>query len=78
MPSDLYTPSYNAAMNHRMFDDLTPEMQAEAKKDPKFMLSLEFEDLRSKQALQATILQTLSAMAKKMDDVLGAIAGNFR
>jgi hypothetical protein len=78
MPSALYTPSYNAAMNHKMFNDLSPEMQAEAKKDPKFMLSLEFEDLRSKQALQATILQTLSAMAKKLDDTLAAIASNFR
>jgi hypothetical protein len=39
---------------------------------------LELEDLRSKQAMQALVMQTLSAMAKKMDDVLAAIAQNFR
>jgi hypothetical protein len=78
MPSPLYTPSFNAAMNQRAFDGLTKEMQEVAKGDPKMMLSLELEDLRSKQAMQALVMQTLSAMAKKMDDVLAAIAQNFR
>ena len=78
MPSAIYTPSFNAAMDHKTFNDLTDDMKAVAKDDPKMMLQLELEDLRHKQALQATIMQTLSAMAKKMDDTLAAIAANFR
>ena len=78
MPSAVYTPSFNAAMNHKAIDDLTPEMRAEALKDPKMMLQLELMDLSHKQNLQATIMQTLGAMAKKADDTTAALAQNFR
>lgn len=78
MASPIYTTSFNAAYNHKAFDDLSDEMKAVAKDDPKMMLQLELEDLRHKQAMQATIMQTLSAMATKIDQTLAAIAGNFR
>ncbi len=78
MPNAIYTPSFNAAMNHKAIDDLSPEMKAKALNDPDMMFQLEMMDLQHQQALQATIMQTLSAMQKKEDDTSAAIAQNFR